>query len=100
MPEEVSPTSRYYLFKKNFSFANKPFYVLTRQYLPCFDQFAWLDCWNHVTGKGRRVASYCSVSSPPETIVLGNISQKSSDISGFKVSRVFFEIYTAFSLCF
>ncbi len=49
---------------------------MRRQYLPCFDQFAWLDCWNHVTGRGRRVASYCSVSSPPETIVLANISQK------------------------
>jgi hypothetical protein len=54
-----------------------------------------------VTGKGRRVASYCSVSSQPETIVLGNISQKIRQISrGFKVSRLFFDIYTAFSLCF
>jgi hypothetical protein len=45
-----------------------------------------------VTGRGRRVASYCSVSSQPETIVLGNISQKQAISRDVTVSRLFSDI--------
>ncbi len=53
-----------------------------------------------MTGRGRRVASYCSASSPPETIVLGNISKKIGLSRDFTVSRVLFDKYRIFTVFF
>jgi hypothetical protein len=98
MPEEGIARIVLLSLEEELQLYKEPFLSLgTRQFLPCFDQFAWLDCWNHVTGRGRRVASYCSASSPPENIVLDIISPKSSDISRFySISCILRYIYRIF----